>query len=217
MAKYRLTSDGLVDVDFSDQRLTSGGLVEGSPRYSINLITDTSKGILVLSQDGSFTYDFDDGTYTAPTTDFFTYTITDVNGTSNVATVEITILDDIVGTVEGTLQSITGIANAEHVVPSFDATVDGDLFSISGDSVAEFIPGNTGFPILESGYTLSTSSGTANSLLLTAPTGIESGNLLLLLVMLISPDSNIFLLASADLLFSQASFIFLRFFTEGFS
>ena len=31
MAKYRLTSDGLVDIDFTTIRLTSGGLVQGSP------------------------------------------------------------------------------------------------------------------------------------------------------------------------------------------
>ena len=45
------------------------------------------KGTLNLSQDGTFTYEFDDGTYSAPTTDSFTYQITDINGTSEIATV----------------------------------------------------------------------------------------------------------------------------------
>ena len=31
MPKLRLTADGLVDIDFTGLRLTSGGLVKGSP------------------------------------------------------------------------------------------------------------------------------------------------------------------------------------------
>jgi len=58
---------------------------------SINLETDVEKGTLSLDQDGSFTYTFDDGTYTKPNTDFFTYSITDERGTSNIARVDIEI------------------------------------------------------------------------------------------------------------------------------
>lgn len=56
---------------------------------TINLTQDTTKGVLVLEQDGSFTYDYTADN--APDTDEFRYTITDANGTSNEAIVSLTI------------------------------------------------------------------------------------------------------------------------------
>jgi len=94
--KIRLVSDGNTDIGFVGTRLT-GSLIRGDATCPIiAVMTSTTKGTLAVNQDGSFTYDYADDN--KPDTDFFIYTITDINGTSNFARVDITIPVDGGGT-----------------------------------------------------------------------------------------------------------------------
>lgn len=70
---------------------TGSGSFSASSNYCpyVVLITDTTKGDLNLYSNGSFSYDYTSGA--APDTDSFQYQITDDNGTSNTATVSLTI------------------------------------------------------------------------------------------------------------------------------
>lgn len=138
----RLTPDGSVVIGgFDGVRLGQenlitaidggGGGTGGSgphppPTPLIVVITDVAKGDLTVYQNGGFLYNYTGSG--APDTDSFTYELTDADGTSNIATVSLTIsappaatVPDIVGL---TSVAATTALLAEGLIPG---TITGDV------------------------------------------------------------------------------------------
>jgi len=138
---------------------------------SVTVDEDPTNGTLILNEDGSFTYTHD-GNET--TSDSFTYTVTDSNGVSTTAVVELTIapVNDAPTTTDVVLDSIAEdsvreITAAELLANASD--VDGDILNVTsltiadgngtlistGDGIWEYTPANNDNSNVTFSYTIS--------------------------------------------------------------
>jgi len=91
------------------------------PCPDTNLITDVTKGTLVLNADGSFTYNYTAGN--VPDTDYFEYSFIDDDGVSNTARVDLTIDQSI------------PISQDDDFSFSYNVTLNGNVYSDNGNGV----------------------------------------------------------------------------------